>query len=90
MKARYGDLSVQVLGGESALEGAKNNSIWWRDLLKIGIKVCDDPLASSCTFILWNGYKTPFWEEKWLSYRILKEDYAAAYEASRLKGISVV
>ncbi|XP_058732609.1 uncharacterized protein LOC131604164 [Vicia villosa] len=71
------------------LQRAKKGSIWWRDLLKIGSKVGDDPFASSCTFILRNDFKTPFWEEKWLSGRILKEDFAAVLEASRLKGISV-
>ncbi|XP_058775765.1 uncharacterized protein LOC131650041 [Vicia villosa] len=87
--ARYGDISVKVLGGDSALVGIKKGSTWWRDLLKIGCKVGKDPFASFCTFIPKIGYKTPFWEAKWMSDKNFKEEFPLSYDASSLKGISV-
>ncbi|XP_058765740.1 uncharacterized protein LOC131639261 [Vicia villosa] len=69
--------------------GNKGVSLWWKDLVKIGRSPYYDPFLSSCCFGPKNGFNTLFWKSKWLTCLILRDEFSAAFEASRLKGVSV-
>ncbi|XP_058746494.1 uncharacterized protein LOC131619412 [Vicia villosa] len=87
--ARYGDLATKIIGGNEDHVGNKGVSLWWNDLVKIGRSPYFDPFLSSCCFVPKNGFNTLFWESKWLNGLILRDEFRAAFVASRLKGVSV-
>ncbi|XP_058763698.1 uncharacterized protein LOC131637124 [Vicia villosa] len=90
LKARYGDIKMQILcGGDS--RSSSSSSLWWRDLLKVGIfsPFLKDPLISNCSFKVGNGFSTPFWEVGWINSSSLSDDFPDLFELSSLKKVSV-
>ncbi|XP_058733972.1 uncharacterized protein LOC131605656 [Vicia villosa] len=68
-----------------------SSSFWWRDLLKVGISTPsqEDPFSSNCSFVVGNGFTTPFWEVVWLNNISLKDFFPDLFELSTLKKVSV-
>ncbi|XP_058775492.1 uncharacterized protein LOC131649752 [Vicia villosa] len=47
-------------------------------------------MVDCCSFVVQNGYNTPFWEARWRGGFILKEVFPELYNVSCLKGVSGV
>ncbi|XP_058726606.1 uncharacterized protein LOC131597964 [Vicia villosa] len=89
LKSRYGDLSSKVFCVEKDHKIPSSCSFWWKDLLKIGALSLLDPVVEKCSFTIHDGYKTPFWEARWLEDIVLKDHFPELYKASSLKHVSV-
>ncbi|XP_058756337.1 uncharacterized protein LOC131629577 [Vicia villosa] len=89
LKARYGDLSSNVFCTTKDAIVSPSCSFWWKDLLKVSFSFKLDPIVERTSFVVNNGFCTPFWDAKWILDEPLKEAFPALYELSCLKKVSI-
>ncbi|XP_058758054.1 uncharacterized protein LOC131631277 [Vicia villosa] len=81
--------ATKVLCVDKSSNFSSTCSYWWKDILKIGGCFLLDPLVENCRFTIHDGFKTPFWEAKWLDNMVLKEFFPDLFKVSCLKNVSV-
>lgn len=90
LKARYGDISLEVLGTDDQVRASSLCSWWWKDITKIysasslSPHHTHDPIASGCKFIIHNGFITSFWFAAWLENIPLVELYPELFKFSSM------
>ncbi|XP_058756725.1 uncharacterized protein LOC131629936 [Vicia villosa] len=89
LRARYGDISTTVFCGDSKAHSSLSKSLWWKDLINIGMATNRDPMANHCKFEIGNGFSIPFWEGRWTEGNILSHEYPDLYLLSCFKKVSV-
>lgn len=66
-----------------------SQSIYWKDIIKIGSSFSKDLMKALCKFDLGNGFHIPFWKAIWLEELSLGEEFLGHYALSCLKKVSV-
>ncbi|XP_058750874.1 uncharacterized protein LOC131623896 [Vicia villosa] len=83
LEARYGNLKVKVLIGDSSLVG-KKDSIWWRDILISDnyAFLHENHFAGAVECHVGNGENISFWYATWTSQQQLKEAFPELFQAT--------
>ncbi|XP_058750806.1 uncharacterized protein LOC131623814 [Vicia villosa] len=90
LKARYGDLSLNMCRGERGSKIPYSALFWWKDILKVGSSSPFDPIVNCSRVFIHNGYNSSFWDSIWLEGDIpLKVEFPELFKESLLKNVSV-
>ncbi|XP_058776556.1 uncharacterized mitochondrial protein AtMg00310-like [Vicia villosa] len=89
LKARYGDIKLQMM-----VEGGKHDNysskfVWWADILSLEKRVFGDFFANNCSFGIGDGYSTSFWHSLWMKEGIIKSLFPSLFTISSLQDVSV-
>jgi hypothetical protein len=86
---RYGD-GVRGFGWMSRTLSSNVASIWWNDLVKIGVVEGEDRLNGIFYKKIGNGGDTSFWHDTWVGVNPLKEVFPRLFLISTQKDHSVL
>lgn len=89
LKARYGDIRLEVIHGRRKKSNSRNCSIWWLDLCSLGKNLLDNFFNSNCRYSLGDGYSISFWYFSWMDGGPLKDRFPAVFDISVLKEVYV-
>ncbi|GAU27711.1 hypothetical protein TSUD_126570 [Trifolium subterraneum] len=79
LKFRYGSFSDNFLC-RSVVSAKSSDSLWWRDILKVGEVEGNLWFSASVSSILGDGKSIGFWKEKWIGNASLKELFSNLFE----------
>ncbi|GAU30444.1 hypothetical protein TSUD_392570 [Trifolium subterraneum] len=88
LKYRYEDSFDNMLSWETIKTGP-NDSIWWRDVARVGDSADDGWFSKNVSCVLGDGKSIRFWKEKWVGEVPLMELYPNLFAIECFKNAAV-
>ncbi|GAU38890.1 hypothetical protein TSUD_67530 [Trifolium subterraneum] len=88
LRFRYGSFSDTFLC-RSVVTAKRTDSLWWRDILKVGGLEGVLWFSAEVSSVLGDGNSIGFWLEKWIGNNSLKEMYPNLFEKEQVKNVVV-
>lgn len=89
LKARYGDVKLQVFKEGGILCKKRSCSTWWVDIYTLEKNLSEGFFVKLCICRVGNNFSTSFWYSCWLDHESLKDLFSDLFNLSALQDVSV-
>src|SRR4051812_7978135 len=81
----YNQVNIYKILCRSEVTAKRTDSLWWRDILKVGGLEGDLWFSAEVSSVLGDGNSIGFWLEKWIGNNSLKEMYPNLFVLEYIK-----